>query len=95
MAVVEMELNVPDEVRIRGYERIVDGHAFEVGRPLPAEVTCSKDGRCQPAQIRWGTKIHVIGDLDIQEHPVFFVYHPPFHRSGWCCQREWLIPGFK
>ena len=95
MAVVEMGLNVPDEVRIRGYERIADGHAFEVDWPLPDAVTCDKDGRCQPAQIRWGTKIHVIGDLDIQEHPVFFVYHPPFHRSGWCCQREWLIPGFK
>ena len=46
MAVVEMELDVPDEVRIRGYERIADGHAFEVDWPLPDEVTCDKDGRC-------------------------------------------------
>ena len=30
MAVVEMELDVADEVRIRGYEWIADGHTFEV-----------------------------------------------------------------
>ena len=78
MAVVEMELDVPDEVRIRGYERIADGHAFEVDWPLPDEVTCDKDGCCQPAQIRWGNKIHVIGDLDIQEHlKVFAAYDEP------------------
>ena len=37
----------------------------------------------------------MIGDLDIQEHPVFFVYQLPFHRRGGGCHREWLIPAFK
>ena len=73
MAVVEMELDAPDEVRIRRYERTADGHAFKVEWPPPDEATCDKCERCQLAQIRWGNKIHVIRDLDIQEHPVFFV----------------------
>lgn len=95
MAVVEMELDVPDEIRIRGYERIAGGHAFEVDWPLPEEVTCDKCGRCQRADVRWGDKVHVIRDLDIQGQPAFFVYQPPYHRCGWCCHRQWLIPPFK
>lgn len=95
MAVVEMELDVPDEVRVRGYERIAGGHAFEVDWPLPQEVTCETCNRSQKSHVRWGDKIHVIRDLDIQEQPAFFVYQPPYHTCGWCCHRQWLIPPFK
>ena len=95
MAVVEMELDVPDGVEIRGYERIDRGHAFEVDWRLPEEVTCDKCGRCQQVHVHLGEKMHVIRDLDIQGLPAFFVYQPPYHRCDWCCHRQWLIPPFK
>lgn len=95
MAVVEVELDVPEGIRICGYERIGEGHAFEVDWELPQNVTCDKCGRCEQPDVEWGAKVQVIRDLDVWGQPAFFVYQPPYHRCGYCCHRQWLIPSFK
>lgn len=95
MATVEMELDTPEGVRIRGYERVDEGHAFEVDWDLPETTVCGKCRRCQSTRARFGDKIHVIRDLDVWGQPAFFVYQPPFHRCPWCHHRQWLVPPFK
>ncbi len=66
MAVVEMELDVPEGVRVCGYERIDGGHAFEVEWTLPKEVTCNKCRRPpQRVQVEWGDRMQVVRDLDV------------------------------
>lgn len=95
MAIIEMELDVPDGVRVRGYERIDGGHAFEVDWDLPEECVCEKCQRRQRVHVGWGDRMHVVRDLDVWGQPGFFVYQPPFHRCGWCTHRQWLLPPFK
>ena len=95
MAVIEMELDVPDGVRVCGYERIDGGHAFEVEWDLPDECVCEKCRRPQRVHVEWGNRMQVVRDLDVWGQPGFFVYQPPFHRCGWCRHRQWLLPPFK
>ena len=95
MATVEIELDVPEGVRIRGYERVGDGHAFEVEWDLSENTTCEKCRRCHPTCVKYGDKVHVIRDLDVWGQPAFFVYQPPHHRCPWCNYRQWLLPPFK
>ena len=95
MAAIEIELDVPDGVEIRGYERIGEGHAFEVGWELPETVTCEKCRHGDHIRVEFGAKVHVIRDLDVWGQPSFFVYQPPYHRCGRCGHRQWLIPPFK
>lgn len=95
MATVEMELDVPEGVRVCGYERIEGGHAFEVEWALPQEITCDKCHRCQRVHVEWADRMQVVRDLDVWGQPGFFVYQPPYHRCGWCRHRQWLLPPFK
>jgi transposase len=92
---VEIELDVPEGIRIRGYERVGEGHAFEVEWDLPETTTCEKCRRCEPTCVKFGDKIQVIRDLDVWGQPAFFVYQPPCHRCPWCNHRQWLLPSFK
>jgi transposase len=95
MATIEIDLDVPAGLRLCGYERIEQGHAFEVDWPLPEQVTCQRCRRSEKAIVQYGEKIHVIRDLDLWGQPSFFVYQPPFHQCGYCQHRQWLIPSFK
>ena len=95
MASVEIELDVPIGVRIRGYERIEEGHAFEVDWDLPDVVCCEKCGCSEPAQVHWKNTVYVIRDLDVWGQPSFFVYQPPFHKCSRCGRRQELAPPFK
>lgn len=95
MAAVEIEMDPPEGVEIRGYERIEEGHAFEVAWPLPETFTCDLCGRSEKTQVQYGGKIHVVRDLDLWGQPSFFVYQPPYHRCGCCNHRQWLLPSFK
>jgi transposase len=90
-----MELDMPEGVRIRGYERVDDGHAFEVDWDLPETTVCEKCRRCEPTRVIFGDKIHVVRDLDVWGQPAFFVYQPPLHRCPWCNRRQRLVPPFK
>jgi transposase len=95
MAIVEMELDVADGVRVCGYEHIDGGHAFEVEWELPDECVCEKCHRRQRVRLEWGRRMQVVRDLDVWGQPGFLVYQPPFHRCGWCRHRQWLLPPFK
>ena len=95
MATVEIDLDVPEGVTLSGYERIDDGHAFEVEWPLPETFTCQRCRRSEPTHVTYGNRIHVIRDLDVWGQPSFFVYQPPFHPCGFCGRRQWLLPPFK
>ncbi|MCC7418707.1 MAG: transposase family protein [Planctomycetaceae bacterium] len=80
MATVEMDLDMPEGVKIRGFERVGDGHAFEVEWDLPETTTCEKCRRRHKTCVKHGDKIQVIRDLDVWGQPAFFVYQPPRHR---------------
>ena len=95
MALIEIDLDLPEGLRLCGYERIDQGHAFEVDWPLEDTFTCQRCGRQEPTHAQYGDKIHVIRDLDLWGQPSFFVYQPPFHQCGYCRHRQWLIPPFK
>lgn len=96
MAQVEIDIDVPEGVQIRGYERIEDGHAFEVDWPLPEQVTCERCGHHEPLAVRWKEHtFYVIRHLDLWGQPSFFVYQPPFHHCTRCGRRQELPPPFK
>jgi transposase len=96
MASVEIEIDLPEGVEVRGYERIEDGHAFEVDWSLPEEGTCEHCGHREACAVEWKTHaFYVIRDLDLWGQPSFFVYQPPFHRCSRCGHRQELPPPFK
>lgn len=95
MATVEIELDLPEGVEVRGYERVEEGHVFEVSWPLPETFTCDHCRRSEPTRVQYGAKVHVIRDLDLWGQPSFFVYQPPLHRCSHCHHRQWLLPPFK
>lgn len=80
MATVEIDLDVPEGLRIRGYERVGDGHAFEVEWDLPETTNCETCRRCHQTCVKYGDKIQVIRDLDVWGQPAFFVSQPPLPR---------------
>jgi transposase len=92
---VEIEVDLPDGVQMRGYERIAGGHAFEVDWELPERCQCAKCGQESPAQIRYRNDVLAIRDLDLFGQPSFFVYQPPMHQCPRCRQRTQLTPPFK
>ena len=95
MALVELELDVPDGIRVSGYEYVEGGHAMQVDWDLPSDVTCDKCRQCQPIQLELAAKFTVIRDLDIQGKPAFFVYQAAYHRCPRFTHRQWLVPPFK
>lgn len=95
MALMEIDLDLPEELRLCGYERIDQGHAFEVEWDIEQTFTCEKCHRSESTQVQYGAKIQVIRDLDLWGQPSFFVYQPPLHRCGYCHHRQWLLPSFK
>lgn len=95
MAQVEIELDVPQGVRIRGYERIEEGHAFEVDWELPETMVCDKCGCRQQSVVRYAERVQVIRDLEVWNQPSFLVYQAPYHRCERCCHRQFFIAPFK
>jgi transposase len=92
---VEIEVELPDGVHMRGYERFEGGHAFEVDWDLPERCECSKCHQEAPIQLRYKNEVLAIRDLDILGLPSFFVYQPPMHQCPQCRQRTQLTPPFK
>jgi transposase len=92
---VEIEVDLPDGVVLRGYERISGGHAFEIDWELPERCRCCKCGEESPAQICYKNEMLAIRDLDLFGQPSFFVYQPPLHQCPHCRQRTQLTPPFK
>jgi transposase len=95
MASVKIELDLPPEVEVRSYERVEDGHAFEVQWSLPEVFTCERCGHQEDATVRFKDTFCVIRDLDLWGQPSFFVYQPPFHQCSNCGRRQDFIAPFK
>lgn len=92
---VEIEVDVPAGVSLRGYERCQGAHVFEVDFELPSACTCSKCGREAEAQVRLKNDVLAIRDLDLLGKPSFWVYQPPMHQCPHCHQRTQLPTPFK
>ena len=95
MAEVTLELDLPDGVEIRGYERCGEGHAFEVDWPWPERCRCHQCGCEEEACIGLKNTMYVVRDLDVWGQPSFLVYQPPYHQCSRCGHRQLLIPPFK
>ena len=95
MAEITIDLDLPDGVRIRGYERYEEGHAFEVEWDWPARCRCEKCQQEQAAAIELKNTMYVVRDLDLWGQPGFLVYQPPMHRCARCGHRQHLAAPFK
>lgn len=92
---VEVEVDLPEGVRIRGYERHHGAHAFEVDFDLPSHCHCSKCSHEAEANLRYKNQTLVIRDLDLLGQPSFWVYQPPMHQCPKCRQRTQIPTPFK
>lgn len=92
---VEVEIDVPDGVRVRGYERHQGAHVFEVEFDLPAHCRCPKCGHEAAANVRYKDNLLAIRDLDLLGQPSFWLYQPPMHQCPRCRQRTQISTPFK
>jgi transposase len=95
MASVTIDVNLPPGVEITGYERVSDGHGFEVRWPLPARCRCEQCEHEGVAHLEFKTTPQAIRDLDLWGQPCFWIYQAPFHRCARCAYRQHIIPPFK
>jgi transposase len=92
---VEIEVDVPEGVSLRGYERCQQAHVFEVDFELPSRCTCPKCGQESEVHSRLKNDVLAIRDLDLLGQPSFWVYQPPMHQCPYCRQRTQLPTPFK
>lgn len=95
MTTITIEVELPPGLTITSYQRVGDGHGFEVSWPLPQRCRCDGCHREDRAYIEYKDKVQVVRDLDLWGQPSFWVYRPAFHRCPWCNHRQHLIPPFK
>jgi transposase len=95
MPAITIEVDLPPGVTITSYERVGDGHGFEVSWPLPQRCRCDRCRREDQADIEHKDTVQVVRDLDLWGQPSFWVYRPAYHRCPWCNHRQFLIPPFK
>jgi transposase len=92
---VEVELDLPDGVTIRGYERHEGAHVFEVDFDVPQHCRCPKCGQEAETNLRFKNDVLAIRDLDLLGQPSFWVYQPALHQCPKCRQRTQLPVPFK
>lgn len=95
MASITLEMDLPEGVTVASYERVGDGHGFEVHWPLPERCRCDRCRYEEEAHLEFKDTVQVIRDLDLWGQPSFWVYRPGFHRCGRCHHRQFLLPPFK
>jgi transposase len=95
MTTITIEVDLPPGVTISAYQRVGDGHGFEVAWPLPQRCRCDRCRREDKAYLEYKDQVQVIRDLDLWGQPSFWVYRPAYHRCPWCNHRQHLIPPFK
>jgi transposase len=92
---VEIEVDLPEGVSLRGYERCQGAHVFEVDFELPSHCACPKCGREGEVCLRLKNDVLAIRDLDLFGQPSFWAYQPPMHQCPHCHQRTQLPTPFK
>jgi transposase len=95
MTTVPIDIDLPPDVTVTHYQRVGDGHGFEVSWPLPDRCRCDACHRAEPAQLEFKDTVQVVRDLDIWGQPSFWVYRPAYHRCSYCNHRQHVIPPFK
>jgi len=96
-AQVEIEVDLPEGVSIRSYERHQGAHVFEVDFDLPERCTCSHCGQEAETNVRFKDDVLAIRDLDLFGQPSFWVYQAALHQCPHprCRQRTQLPTPFK
>jgi transposase len=92
---VEIEVDLPDGVTVRGYKRHRGAHVFEVDFDLPPRQACPKCGLEGPTNVRLKNEVLPVRDLDLFGQPTFWVYQPPLHQCPGCRQRTQIPTPFK
>jgi transposase len=92
---VEIEMDFPDGVTVRGYERHRGAHVFEVAFETPERCVCPKCKHDGPAQLREKHEMLAIRDLDVLGSPSFWTYPPILHQCPRCRQRTQVPTPFK
>jgi transposase len=92
---VTIELDLPEGIEIREYERHGEGHAFHVSWPLPQCCRCDRCGQEGPTRLDCKDTFYTVRDLDLWGQPTFWVYQPPRHHCSSCGRRQHLLPPFK
>jgi len=98
MANLTIDIDLPENVTITGYQRLPDAHGIEVSWPLPESCCCPRCKTVEPARPEANLdvgKMRVVRDLDIFGQPCFFCYQAVFHRCPKCHHRQDLLPPFK
>lgn len=95
MASITLEMDLPAGVTVSSYQRVQDGHGFEVAWPLPERCRCQRCGVEDKAYLEWKEKVQVVRDLDLWGQPSFWVYQPVFFRCPRCHHRQHVLPPFK
>ena len=62
---VEIQVDRPDGVTVRGYERHQEAHVFEIDFELPQRCTCGKCQRESDANVRLKDEMLPVRDLDL------------------------------
>jgi transposase len=95
MVRVNVELDLPPNVELLGYERSGAGHGFEVKFPLPGSCHCEKCGHEEPSTYEYKKTVYVVRDLDLWGQPSFLIFQPCFHRCSRCGHRQEHLAPFK
>lgn len=92
---VEIEVDLPDGVTVRGYERHQAAHVFEVDFDPPPRSTCPKCQRECDTNVRLKDEVLPVRDLNLFGDPCFWVYQPSLHQCPHCRQRTQIATPFK
>jgi transposase len=95
MTAITRAVDLPPGVTSTAYERVGDGHGFQVAGPLPTRCRCDRCRREEATALEFRDTVHVVRDWDLGGQPRFWVYRPALHRCPWCNHRQYLIPPFK
>jgi len=92
---IKVKLDLPDGVELLGYERVGEGHGFEVKFPLPLYCRCEKCRTKEPAKYEYKQTVYAVRDLDLWGQPSFLIFQPCFHRCSRCGHRQEHLAPFK
>lgn len=95
MASITLDLDLPEGITVRSYQRLEDAHALEVAWPLPDRCRCPWCGQEGPAHYEWKDEVRSVRDLDLWNQPCFWVYQVGYHRCARCHRRQHVLPPFK
>lgn len=92
---IKVKLDLPDGLELLGYERVGEGHGFEVKFPLPLYCRCEKCRTKEPAKYEYKRTVYAVRDLDLWGQPSFLIFQPCFHRCSRCGHRQEHLAPFK